>query len=242
MKVYILNRKLMSRMMYRVLLLLIFAASFAYASQTAIGTASIPIKNMVVIIDAGHGGIDSGAVGTAGTLEDEINLSIALKLRRLVEQAGGVALMVREEDMGLYDANKKSGRKLEDLQNRMKMFKDSNADIIISIHMNFFPQGQYYGAQTFYKDGNENSKKLAQYIQSELISVIDRGNTRVIKPKNDVYVFKGNDLPGALVECGFLSNSEEERLLKEDHYQERVAWSIFSGMVKYFEDGKEAKQ
>jgi N-acetylmuramoyl-L-alanine amidase len=241
-KVYVVNRSLISRIIYRVLLLLIFAASFLYASQTAIGTASIPIKDMVVIIDAGHGGIDSGAIGTAGTFEDEINLSVALKLRRLVEQSGGVALMIREEDMGLYDASKKRGRKLEDLQNRMKMFKESNADIIISIHMNHFPQGQYYGAQTFYKDGNPNSKKLAQYIQSELISVIDRGNTRAIKPKNDVYVFKGNDIPGALVECGFLSNSEEERLLRQDHYQERVAWSIFSGMVKYFEEDKGANK
>lgn len=239
MKVFIVNRSFFSRIMYRIMLLLIFAAAFFYASQEAIGTASIPIKNMVVIVDAGHGGRDSGALGYSGTEEDDINLAIALKLRRLIEQAGGVSLMIREEDTGLYTEGKKTGRKLEDLRNRQKMFKESEADIIISIHMNYFPQSQYYGAQTFYKEGDEKSKKLAEYIQAELLAVIDRGNKRTIKPKNDVYLFKENNIPGALVECGFLSNPEEERLLKQDHYQERIAWCIFSGIVKYFEsEGK----
>lgn len=225
----------MSRLFYRIMLLFIFAATFFYASQDAIKTASIPIKNMIVIIDAGHGGRDSGAIGVSGIEEDNINLNIALKLRRLIEQAGGVALMIREDDSGLYDPTKRTGRKLEDLQNRQKMFSESEADVAISIHLNSFPQNQYYGAQTFYKEGDDNSRKLSQYIQTEMLAVMDRGNDRKIKPKNDVYIFKGNNIPGALVECGFLSNPEEEHLLTQDHYQERLAWSIFSGIVKYFE-------
>ncbi|MDF2891827.1 MAG: cwlD [Clostridia bacterium] len=236
MKVYIVNRRLMSRIMYRIMLLVIFAVIFSYASQDAIGTASLPIKNMVVIIDAGHGGRDNGAIGVTGKEEDNINLKIALKLRRLIEQAGGVALMIREDDTGLYDETKRTGRKLEDLQNRMKIFSESEADIILSIHLNSFPQGQYYGAQTFYKDGDASSRKLAEYIQEELLAVIDRGNNRKIKPKSDIYIFKGNNITGALVECGFLSNPEEEQLLTQDHYQERIAWSVFSGIVKYFEE------
>jgi N-acetylmuramoyl-L-alanine amidase len=218
------------------MLLLVFAASFAYASQDAVDTASIPIKNMVVIIDAGHGGRDNGAIGYTGTEEDNINLAIALKLRRLVEQAGGVALMIREDDTGLYDETKRTGRKLEDLLNRQKQFKESAADLIIGIHLNSFPQNQYYGAQTFYKEGDKKSRKLAEYIQAEMLSVIDRGNDRKIKPKNDLYLFKDNDITGVLVECGFLSNPEEEELLKQEHYQERLAWSVFSGVVKYFEE------
>lgn len=235
MKVFIVNRRLLSRIMYRIMLLMIFAASFIYASQDAIGTAAIPIKNMVIMIDPGHGGRDNGAIGYTGTEEDSINLQIALKLRRLIEQAGGVALMIREDDTGLYDETKRTGRKLEDLLNRQKLFKQSEANLIIGIHLNSFPQNQYYGAQTFYKEGDQKSRKLAEYIQAELISVMARGNERKIKPKEDLYLFKGNDITGALVECGFLSNPEEEQLLKQEHYQERLAWSIFSGIVKYFE-------
>ena len=227
----------MSRVMYRIILLCIFAAIFSYASQDAIRTASLPIKNMVVIIDAGHGGRDNGAIGYSGTEEDDINLKIAIKLRRLVEQAGGVALMIREDGKGLYDESKRTGRKREDLENRQKMFSESEADIAISIHLNSFPQRQYFGAQTFYKEGNENSKKLAEYIQAEMLAVMDRENERKIKPRNDVYIFKGNNIPGVLVECGFLSNPEEEQLLTQDHYQERLAWSMFSGIIKYFEYG-----
>jgi N-acetylmuramoyl-L-alanine amidase len=234
-KVYVVNKRLMSRVMYRVILLVIFAAIFSYASQDAIRTAAIPIKNMVVYIDAGHGGRDNGAIGFSGKEEDNINLKIGLKLRRLIEQAGGVALMIREDDIGLYDETKRTGRKLEDLKNRQKLFSESEADIILSIHLNSFPQNQYYGAQTFYKEGDAKSRKLAEYIQEELISVMDRGNNRKIKPKSDIYIFKGNNITGALVECGFLSNPEEEQLLTQDHYQERLAWSIFSGIVKYFE-------
>lgn len=218
------------------MLLVIFAVVFSYASQDAIRTASLPIKNMVVVIDAGHGGRDSGAIGFTGKEEDNINLKIGLKLRRLIEQAGGVALMIREDDTGLYDETKRTGRKLEDLKNRQKIFSESEADIVLSIHLNSFPQNQYYGAQTFYKEGDANSRKLAEYIQEELLTVIDRGNNRKIKPKNDIYIFKGNNITGALVECGFLSNPEEEQLLTQDHYQERLAWSIFSGIVKYFEE------
>jgi N-acetylmuramoyl-L-alanine amidase len=235
-KVYVVKKRLLSRIMYRIMLLLIFAASFIYASQDAVGTASIPIKNMVVMIDAGHGGRDSGAIGYSGVEEDDINLKVALKLRRLIEQAGGVALMIREDDIGLYDETKRTGRKLEDLRNRQKLFNESSANLIISIHLNSFPQNQYYGAQTFYKEGDEKSRKLAEYIQAEMLAVMDRGNDRKIKPKTDLYLFKGNDITGALVECGFLSNPEEEKLLGQEHYQERLAWSIFSGIVKYFEE------
>lgn len=242
MKLYVLNKRFFTRILYRIILLLIFAASFSYASQEAIDTASISMKNMVVIVDPGHGGRDSGAIGGAGTEEADINLSIALKLRRLIEQAGGIALSIREEDIGLYTEGKKTGRKLEDLKNRQRMFSESEANIAISIHLNSFPQSQYYGAQTFYKEGDDRSRRLAEYIQAEMISIMNRGNARKIKPKGDLYLFKGNNIPGALVECGFLSNPEEEQLLKQEHYQEKLAWCIFSGIVEYLENEAKLKQ
>lgn len=242
MKVLVLNRKLLSRIMYRIMLLAVCAASFMYASENAIGAASVPIKNMVVIIDPGHGGIDGGAVGKTGTIEDNINLAIAIKLRRLIEQAGGVALMIREDDTGLYaEGQRIRDKKNEDLRNRFKQLNNSDADIFISIHLNSFPQSQYYGSQTFYKTGDENSKKLAEYIQAELLTIMDRGNKREAKPKKDLYLFKGNTTPGVLVECGFLSNHEEEQLLKQDHYQEKLAWCMFSGLVRYFETEKKVE-
>lgn len=228
MKLYIVNRKLWSRILYRLLLLILFAASFGYASENAIKEASLPIKDMVVIIDPGHGGIDGGAIGRTGTIEDNINLNIALKLRRLIEQAGGVALMIREDDTGLYaEGQRIRDKKNEDLRNRHYQLNNSDANIFISIHLNSFPQSQYYGAQTFYKTGDEKSKKLAEYIQTEMLAVIDRGNKREVKAKNDVFILKNTKIPGALVECGFLSNHEEEKLLQQDHYQEKLAWGIF---------------
>lgn len=242
MKIFVVNKRLISRIMYRIMLLTVFAASFIYASQDAIGTASIPIKNMVVIIDPGHGGRDSGAIGITGTEEDNINLSIALKLRRLIEQAGGVALTIREDDSGLYTEGKRTGRKREDLVNRQQIIKESGADIVIGIHMNSFPQSQYYGAQTFYEEDDERSKRLAEYIQKEMIHIMDRGNNRAIKPRSDTYIFKGNDITGVLVECGFLSNPEEEQLLKQEHYQEKLAWCIFTGIIEYLENEVKLKQ
>lgn len=241
-KVFVVNRRLISRIMYRIMLLTVFAASFIYASQDAIGTASIPIKNMVVIIDPGHGGRDNGAIGLTGTEEDDINVSIALKLRRLIEQAGGVALTIREDDSGLYTESKRTGRKHEDLTNRQKLINESGADIVIGIHLNYFPQSQYYGAQTFYEEDDERSRRLAEYIQKEMIHIMDRGNDRKIKPRSDTYIFKGNDIPGALVECGFLSNPEEEQLLKQEHYQEKLAWCIFTGVIEYLESEAKLKQ
>lgn len=179
-----------------------------------------------------------------GITEEEVNLKIALKLRRLIEQGGGTAIMIREDDSGLYTegGNGKETRKNEDLKNRHFIINNSDADMFISIHLNSFPQSQYYGAQTFYLQGDEKSGKLAEIIQNELIKTLDRGNQRKAKATDSVYILKDNLIPGALVECGFLSNHEEEELLDDDHYQEKVAWSIFVGIVKYMEQEKKAVQ
>lgn len=244
MRMYVLDRRGFSKLFYRISLVLILFICIYIGSKETISVFSLPIRNMVIVIDPGHGGIDPGALGKSGTVEDEINLSIALKLRRLIEQAGGLALMIREDDSGLYTEGKSKirSKKNEDLKNRHELINESGADIFVSIHLNSFPQSQYYGAQTFYQIGDNKGKKLAEIIQSEFVTIIDRGNKRVTKGTDSVYILRDNKIPGALVECGFLSNYEEEQLLKDDHYQEKVAWCIFTGIVKYFAHEREAAQ
>jgi len=191
----------------------------------------------VIMIDAGHGGIDGGAVGATGTVEKNINLSIAKKLKGYLDELGYSCIMVRETDEGLYSQygtirNKKN----EDLRNRKQFIKEYGCNIFISIHVNKFPESQYSGAQVFYLKGDVESHKFAKAVQDELKKVINRGNTRVEKPSNEYYLFKGNTIPSIIVECGFVSNYAEEQLLKNDDYQNRLAWSIFSGLTKYLKD------
>lgn len=240
MRLYIIDGKKAARYMFKFVWVLVLLISIGFWSKNTTAAFSVPIRSTVVVIDAGHGGRDPGASGLSGLTEEEVNLEIALKLRRLIEQGGGTAIMIREDDSGLYTegGNGKETRKSEDLRNRHALINSCGADILISIHMNSFPEPQYYGAQTFYLRNDEKSRKLAESIQSEVIKVLDRGNDRKAKATDSVYILKNNNIPGALIECGFLSNREEEKLLDDEHYQEKVAWSIFVGIVRYMENEK----
>lgn len=240
MRLYIIDRKKAAGYLFIFISLLVLSMNLGPVSQSTLAAFSLPVRSTVVVIDAGHGGRDPGASGARGLIEEEVNLKIALKLRKLIEQGGGTAIMIREDDTGLYTegGNGRETRKSEDLKNRHTLINSCGADIFISIHMNSFPQTQYYGAQTFYLKNDERSRKLAEQIQQELIRVLDRGNTRKAKPTDTVYLLKNNSMPGALIECGFLSNPEEEHLLADENYQEKVAWSIFAGIVKYLENEK----
>ncbi|EOD01027.1 N-acetylmuramoyl-L-alanine amidase CwlD [Caldisalinibacter kiritimatiensis] len=198
----------------------------------------LPILDKVIAIDPGHGGVDPGAVGHFDKNEDDINLAISLNLRRLIEQSGGIVILTREEDEGLYTEKSDTYRakKNEDLRNRRILINDSEPDVFISIHLNSFPQSRYYGAQTFYKKGCEESKKLALVIQEELKNTLDKNNNRVPQPRDSVYIIRESKAPAVLIECGFLSNPKEERLLNDPEYQEKVAWAIYSGLLRYFSD------
>lgn len=200
-------------------------------------TSTLPTTNKVIVVDAGHGGVDGGAVGKSGVLESHVNLEIALRLRKLLEQSGALVILTRDADIGLYsDSGRIRDKKNEDLKNRKKIMDESDADIFVSIHLNSFPQTQYYGAQTFYPKNSEKSKLLAEFIQEELIRVLNNGNARQSKLKSDVYLMQECSIPVVLVECGFLSNPMEERLLQEAKYQEKVAWSIYIGILRYFNE------
>ncbi len=204
--------------------------------RDAIETSSLPTFRRVIIIDPGHGGVDGGASGKeTGVLEKDINLEISLKLKEILEESGSLVLLTRDGDYGLYTEGNIRQKKNEDLRNRKKIFDESEADAIISIHLNSFPQSKYYGAQTFYPSNSENSKLMATLIQEELIRVLNNGNTRKAKTKNDIYLLKKPKVPIVLVECGFLSNPKEEKLLQDSEYQYKIAWSIYVGMLRYFQ-------
>lgn len=198
----------------------------------------MPITNKVILLDAGHGGIDPGATNEdKSILEKDINLQITLKLRELLESSGCLVLLTREEDTSLYEeeAGKTTRQKYnENLKNRRKMIEESGVDAFVSIHLNKFEQSKYYGAQTFYPEGQNDSKLLSQFIQDELKRVVDKTNQRKIKPSKDIYLLKENKIPSVLIECGFLSNEKESKLLNDEKYQEKVAWAVYAGIQKYF--------
>lgn len=219
------------------LALLIACTILILGYQRIVKTSSTISLNKLIIIDAGHGGIDGGTVGISGVVESHINLKIALKLRELLEESGAIVFMTRDQDKGLYsDSGTVRQKKNEDLRNRKKIMDESNADLFVSIHLNSFSQQQYFGAQTFYPSNSEDSKKAAEYVQEELIKVINNGNQRVAKEKSDVYLLQGCSVPTILVECGFLSNPQEEKLLQKSSYQNKIALSIYLGIMRYFNE------
>ena len=201
----------------------------------------MPITGKTIILDAGHGGIDPGSMTDDESIkEKDVNLKITKKVKGLVEASGATVILTRNDDTSLY--TEEEGKTIrqkynENLRNRKKIIKESSADMFISIHLNKFPQSsKYYGAQTFYPYSKEDDKQLATYIQAELKRVVDNTNNREIKPSNDIYLIKDNEIPSTLIECGFLSNEKEAKLLNDEEYQDQIAWAIYVGVQKYFSD------
>lgn len=205
-----------------------------------INTSNEKSDRIKIIIDPGHGGVDPGAVGKYKDNEDVINLAIAYNLMHFLLVTGFDVEMTRYEDEGLYTEKSTTyrSRKNEDLRNRVNIINNSDANVCISIHLNCFPQKKYYGAQTFYKRNCEESKDLSKIIQNEMKFILDKKNDRASMVKNDIIIMKNSKIPIVLVECGFLSNPAEEKLLNSNIYQEKIAWAIFSGLLKYFNEEK----
>lgn len=188
-------------------------------------------EKRIVLIDPGHGGIDGGAKSKQGTIEKDINLAIALKLKDSLEKDNYKVFMTREEDTQL------DKKKVKDLTSRCKMKNDTNCDIFISIHQNMFQQEKCFGAQVWYAS-NEESKTLAEEVQNSLKEKSEDNNKRVAKAAKDQYKILRDGYKGAciLVECGFLSNYEEEQKLKTDEYQNKIVEGIKGGVDKYFSE------
>lgn len=199
-------------------------------------TNASPLKEKIIVIDPGHGGIDAGASAN-GAVEKEINLAIANFLKEYIEAGGGKAYMTRDTDDNTADPNRAKGvsQKKSDLQMRKSDIEKYKADIFISIHMNKFEQSKYRGAQVFYDDDSQENRLLAEAIQQSLKDVLKDGNKRVAKNTGDsIFVLRDNKIPSALIECGFLSNTDEANLLKTAEYQKSVAEGIYTGIIKYF--------
>lgn len=221
-----------------VVILAVFINIFALKNKNnvAVPTVNLPVTNKVIVIDAGHGVPDEGAQSSNGTTEAETNLKIALKVQNLLEQSGATVVLTRSDENAIYDIDSKTlkQKKISDIHNRVKIGNESSADIFVSIHLNKIPQQQYSGWQTFYQEGNEQSIKLAKSIQTNLNDAIQKENERVAMKINNIYIMKHVEIPTAIVECGFLSNPEEEKQLLDDEYQDRLAWGIYNGILDYF--------
>lgn len=197
---------------------------------------AVPVTNKVIILDAGHGTPDEGAESTNGVTEAKLNLEITLKLQKILESSGATVILTRSDDNSIYEIDSHTIRekKVSDVRNRVKIGNNSSADIFVSIHLNKLAESKYSGWQTFYKNGDVSSKNLANCIQNSLNTTMSRENNRTPHTLSSVYIMKHVEIPITIVECGFLSNPEEEKLLQTDDYQNQLAWGIYNGIMDYF--------
>lgn len=195
-------------------------------------------KQLTIVIDAGHGGVDPGKVGINGAYEKDVNLSIALKLKDILKKKKCNVIMTRESDEGLYcegDTNRKSA----DLKMRAEIMNQDEVDYIISIHQNSFAGESSHGAQVFYQSSSEVGKALAEELQKELVASLDTENHRQAKANDSYYLLKKTVKPIVIIECGFLSNREEADKLIQDEYQKQAAEAIAKGLFSYIDNTKE---
>ncbi len=192
-----------------------------------------------VILDAGHGGFDGGAVAYDGTVEKDINLKICAALREMLTAAGYKVITTREADVSTDDVESDTIaiRKKSDMKNRLSLMKDYPEGVFVSIHLNKFTTSAAKGSQVFYNGKIEQSKALGEAIQGSIVSLLQPENTRVNKKAtSSTYLLYNATIPAVLVECGFLSNREELELLKDNEYQKKMAFCCFCGIVEYFND------
>lgn len=193
------------------------------------GAAEQPQKTKTVVLDAGHGGSDSGKVGINGAKEKEINLEIAKYIKELLEQEGIRVVMTREEDGPLAQS------KVEDLKYRVKLMNETAPELAVSIHQNSYHEENVYGAQVFYFETSVEGEKAAGILQQSLQQV-NPENTKKIKANNTYYLLKKTEVPTVIVECGFLSNSAEAQKLVTKEYQEAVAKAVAEGVLSYIRE------
>lgn len=192
-----------------------------------------PAKGRMIVIDAGHGVPDPGVLGKDSDVgEADINLCIAMDLKQSLENIGMQVIMTRTDKEGLKEPGE-GWNKQTDMRLRAKIAKEAKADLLVSIHLNGFPMSSSRGAQVFYQRGSEEGQNLAHSIQEQLRVGLDPNNMRV-EQSGDYYILKAAQAPAIIIECGFMSHPEEEKLLLDEKYQERIAWNLFAGIVRYF--------
>ncbi len=197
-----------------------------------------PDESKIVIIDAGHGGEDPGAITADGVYEKDLNLDIAFLIGEKLSNEGYVVIYTRTDDRLLYNEyeNIHGMRKIYDLKNRCKIASEYPSALFVSIHMNSYGSPKYSGLQVYYDDGNENSILLANEIQSSVKERLQPQNKRTVKNGKDLYLLKNTENTAVIIECGFLTNPEESKKLSEKEYQKELSFSIVCGIIKYMED------
>lgn len=246
MKIYVFNlaRHKIIKIAVSMLLILTVILSITIGITTKIYGRSILQANAdalpqdkIIILDAGHGGEDPGAVINGEIYEKDLNLQITLEIGKALEEKGFVVVYTRTDDRLLYkeDENIKGIRKISDLKNRCKIAERYPDSLFISIHMNSFGNSKYSGLQTYYSKSNEKSKLLADSVQNKVISDLQKNNNRTTKPGNDMYLLENIGNPAILIECGFMTNKEELKKLSEKEYQKQLSFSIVCGIIEYID-------
>lgn len=229
------NKKILTGIM-AALLLISMAVVAKEAAQLVISGQFSKDHKKTVIIDAGHGAADSGKVGINDVLEKDINLSIALKVKKLLEQQDVTVVMTRENDHGMYpDAG--NNRKLRDMKKRVELINREKPDLVVSIHQNAFSDPGVSGAQTFFYTGSREGQIAAELLQAQMIRTLQPQKERVAKANDSYYLLKNTPYPIVIVECGFLTNPKEAELLCEESYQAKTAWAIHLGILQYLNVG-----
>lgn len=206
-------------------------AAYVFSEKVRASVSAEGAEQVCVVIDPGHGGADPGKVGINDALEKDINLEIALILKKFLEAEDIRVVMTREDENGLYDEGA-SNKKVQDMKRRLAIIEEADPALVVSIHQNSYHEEYVKGAQVFFYQTSEKSKALADILQEQL-AVLDPENKRQAKGNDSYYLLKKTGKPIVIVECGFLSNSEEAGRLVTPLYQERMAWNIHMGILKY---------
>ena len=214
-------------------LLAMVVMAVKYGSIHVTGSGDAYIKETpVVVVDAGHGGTDPGKVGVDGSLEKDINLAVAERLKTYLEQDDVKVIMTRETDTGLYSETD-SRKKMADMKKRCEIIEESGADLVVSIHQNSYHEEAINGGQVFYYKTSEKGKRLADILQKRFDFVLGENNRRQAKPNDTYYLLLHVKSPIVIVECGFLSNWDEAARLNSTDYQDRLAWTLHMGILRY---------
>ena len=222
-KIFVKNKFFIVAFLIFVLLTFVFSGIVSFQTSK--------LNGITIVVDAGHGGRDGGSVGKLGTIEKEINLKYALALKDKLVSAGYKVVLTRSTDDGLY-SELANNKKVSDMNARMQIIKKANPSLVISIHMNSFADASVKGANCFYKVDDEASKACADLIQKSLNTFCGAKNS--LSKEGDYFMLNCSYYTSVLVECGFLSNSEEEKLLKTDEYMNKITDAISSGVLLYF--------
>lgn len=232
-----LNRRATAALAIAAVLCVAFLSAVPAGIYKYANSSSVAKEKTTVIIDAGHGGFDGGAVARDGTVEKDINLKIALTLCDMLKYNGYDVIMSRTTDTGTEDNTSAAiqKRKVSDLKNRLSLMEKYPQSVFVSVHLNKFTASSAIGAQVFYSKNNSNSMVLGNCIQQSFKTHISPDNERVIKPgTKNTYLLYNAKIPAVIVECGFISNSRELELLKTQEYQKQLAFSIYCGINDYF--------